>query len=315
MDVSGLARWEKVLILATPVVALLSVGTLFNFLFPIYKDLGRWVLSDLATFPFLVWVPLGGIMGYILYLIHRKRSDLLIIYSKRMFLGLIGWLFLSIIISILTETGDLFHRLESGPLFKAWAVLVFVLLSASPTLFGTFSVFSRRRWATGVTVSMFLALAVTCMIFGQARSSTIIDQDPFLSLLFIWGVIAYVEGVNWSKRYIDRDPTEFPDTDPQKNLTVPLLRRQISYTMVFVGIASILAYLPVISMEIFSMDLPMKTGIYEIRTVFGMGIIGLILLSPLVVLALVRRRMDRKRPGHFEEEDEQELYEGGVGSL
>ena len=292
MDVKGLARWEKNLILATPVIALLSVGALFHFLFPIYQDLGKWVLDDLGSLPFLIWVPLGGIMGYVMYIVHNKKRDILITYSKRIFLGIVGWLFLSIIISLITETGDLFQRLETGPLFKAWAVLIFVLLSASPTLFGTFSVFSRKRWAIGVTVTMFLALSITCMIFGQASSSTLLDQDPLLSLLFIWGIVAYIEGVNWSKRYIDRDPTEFPDMDPGKDLTVPLLRRQISFTIVFVGIASILAYLPVLSFEMFSDGLPGHFGIYEAGTVFGMGIVGLLILSPLMVFAVVRRRMD-----------------------
>lgn len=300
----GLARWEKNLILATPVISLLSVGTLFHFLFPIYQDVGKWVLEDLEAFPFLIWVPIGGILGYVMFLAHKKKRDILITYSRRIFLGLVGWLFLSIIISLITEPGDLFQRLENGPFFKAWAVLVFVLLSASPTLFGTFSVFTRKRWAIGVTVTMFLALALTCMIFGQASSSTIIDQDPLLSLLFIWGIVAYIEGVNWSKRYIDRDPTEFPDMDPEKDLTVPLLRRQISYTIVFVGIASILAYLPVFSFEVFSTGLSGPLGIYEARTVFGMGILGLLILTPLMVFAVVKRRIDDRYPERNSEKEE-----------
>jgi hypothetical protein len=186
------------------------------------------------------------------------------------------------------------------------AVLVFVLLSASPILFGTFSVFSRKRWATGVAVIMFLALAVTCMIFGQAGSSTIVDQDPLLSLLFIWGIVAYVEGVNWSKRYIDRDPTEFPDVDPEKDLTVPLLRRQISYTIVFVGIASITAYLPVFVLEISPSELSGLIGIYEARTTFGMGILGLLILLPLMIFTVIRRRIDDVRIAKINgpEEDE-----------
>lgn len=306
MELKGLARWEKNLILTTPVIALLSVGTLFHFLFPIYKDLGKWVLADLGTLPFLIWVPLGGILGYVMFLIHRKRRDVLITYSKRVFLGLIGWLFLSIIISLVTESGDLFRRLETGPLFKAWAVLVFILLSVSPTLFGIFSVFSRKRWAIGITVSVFLTLAITCMIFGQASSSTVLDQDPLLSLLFIWGIIAYVEGVNWSKRYIDRDPTEFPDMDQEKDLTIPLLRRQISYTIVFVGLASILAYLPVLSFEMFETGFPLDLGIYETRTIFGMGIMGLMVLLPLMVFAIVRRRMDDIRTEKIDDQGTEE---------
>ncbi len=288
----GLSRWEQNAIVATPVLALLAVGTLFYFIFPIYTDLSKWVLDDLGSLPFLVWVPIGGFLGFLLNKVQKKKSKLLITYTKRIFVGLVGWLFLSIIISLLTESGDLFSRLDEGPLFKAWAALVFVLLSISPTLFGTYSVFTRKRWAIGATVSMFFLLGLTCMVFSQARSSEILNQDTVLSILFIWGIIAYVEGVNWTKRYIDRDTAEFPDLDPEKDLTIPLLRRQISYTLVLIGIASIFAYIPFLFLELFNGDIPGPFSFYEAGTIFGLEVLGLLALLPLMIFAVVRRRFD-----------------------
>jgi hypothetical protein len=291
----GLARWEKNIILTTPMLALLLVGTIFYFLFKIYEDIGSWVLDELGSVPFLVWVPVGGVLGYVLYRVHEKKRKILITYSKRIFLGLIGWLFLSIIVSLMTGEGDLFHRLDEGPLFKAWAALAFVLLSLSPTMFGTFSVFTRKRWAIGATVSVFFLLALVCMIFSQARSATILDQDPLLSLLFVWGIIAYVEGINWTKRYIDRDTMEFPDTDLDKDISAPLLRRQISYTFIIIGIASIFAYLPLIVLVVFDGNLPGPLSWYEARTIFGLELLGLLILTPLMLFAVIRRRLDVRR--------------------
>jgi hypothetical protein len=273
----------------------LLVGTLFYFLFPIYEDLGGWVLDELGSVPFLVWVPVGGLLGYVLYQVHERKRKMLVTYSKRIFLGMIGWLFLSVIASLVMGEGDLFRRLEEGPLFKAWAALAFIMLSASPTLFGTFSVFTRKRWAIGATVSMFFLLALVCMIFSQARSAAILDQDALLSLLFVWGIIAYIEGINWTKRYIDRDTMEFPETDPDKDLSFPLLRRQISYTFLIVGFASIFAYLPLIILEVFDGNLPGPVAWYEARTIFGMEVLGLVILAPLMIFAVVRRRLDVRR--------------------
>lgn len=292
---SGLDRWERNLILVLPVLSLLFIGVLFHLLFPIHSDLGGWILEELSSVPFIVMVPVGGVLGYVLHLLFRKKAKQTIAYSKRMMVGLSGWLFLSVFISLLSGEGDILERLSEGVLFRAWAVFVFLLFSLSPTLFGVMAVFSRKRWALAVSVMSFFLLATSSMVFSQARNSRVLEQDPLMSLLFVWGMIVFIEGVNWTKRYIDRDPNEFPEMVSGREIAGALWRRQLSYTIIFVGAASIFAYLPILIVEFFRDTLPYPLSIYETTTVFGKGMLGLIILLPLILLMLARRRMDRKR--------------------
>ncbi len=291
----GLDRWERNLILILPVISLLFIGMLFHLLFPIYSDLGGWILEELSSLPFIIMVPAGGVLGYILHLLLRKRAKQTISYSRRIMVGIAAWLFLSIFISLLSGEGDIFERLGEGVLFRAWTVFIFLLFSLSPTMFGVLAIFSRKRWALAVSVMAFFLLATFSMVFSQARNSKVLDQDPLISLLFVWGTILFIEGVNWTKRYIDRDPNDFPDMVSGKEVAGVLWRRQLSYTIIFVGVASIFAYMPIIVVEFFRDSLPYPLSIYETTTVFGKAFLGLMILLPLVFFMLVRRRMDRKR--------------------
>jgi hypothetical protein len=288
----GLDKWERNLILILPVISLLFIGILFHLIFPIYSDLGGWILDELSSLPFIVMVPVGGVFGYILHLLFKKKAKQTISYSRRIMMGIAGWLFLSIFISLLSGEGDIFERLRNGILFRAWTVFIFLFFSLSPTMFGVFAIFSRKRWALAISVMAFFLLATSSMIFSQARSSRVLDQDPMMSLLFVWGMILYIEGVNWTKRYIDRDPNEFPEMVSGREVTGALWRRQLSYTIIFIGMASIFAYMPILVVEFFRDSLPYPLSVYESTTVFGKGILGLIALLPLVVFMMLRRRMD-----------------------
>lgn len=290
---TGPSLFEKALIRFLPVLSIITMAVLFYLIFPIYEDLGSWILEDLGSIPFLVWVPVAGVIGYLLHLGLNKKRELIVSYAKRIMIGLMVWFFLSIVISLLTETGDVFTRIDEGPLFKAWIVLMFVLLSLSPVLFGILSIFGRKRWSMGATVTAFFLLAIVCMIFSQGRYATALKQDPFLSLVFIWSAIAYIESISWNKRYFARDISEFPEKQRGNDLSISLLRRQIYFTLIFSALASTFAFVPIILFLYVWKEPPAFLAFYEIGTVFGKFVVGLLLLFPLMSYAVFRRWRDR----------------------
>ena len=288
----GLSRVERLLIKGLPVVSLVVLVVIFYLIFPIYEDLGGWIFEDLGSIPFVAYMPVGALLGYLLYVGMRRRRDLLVTYSRRIMVGMLVWFFLSIIVSLLTETGDVFSRMDSGILFKAWAVVMFVATSISPTLFGVYALLSKKRWAMGAAVTMFFILSIVCMIFSQGRYALAHSQDPFLSLLFIWSIIMFIESLSWSKRYIHKDDDGHPLGAHGSVLAGPLFRRQVYFTLLFTGFASAVSFTPVIMFLYVWDSPPSMIPYYELGTVFGKVIVALLLLVPLIIFTVVRRWMD-----------------------
>ncbi|MBN1538587.1 MAG: hypothetical protein JW939_00445 [Candidatus Thermoplasmatota archaeon] len=300
----GLPNLERNIVIGGSVITLLALNVLFYLLFPIYEEFGGWVLEGLRPIPFLIWVPVGGLLGYLINMGMRKKRELMASYSRRVMVGIVGWFFLSVLVSLMTETGDLFTRLEQGPLFKAWTVLMFVLLSVSPNVFGVYSIFSRKRWSIGAAISMFFFLAMICMVFSQGRYALALEQDPVLSLLFVWAAVMFIETLSWTERYLDRGAALFPDIAQGNTIAVVLLRRQVFHTLVIVGVSSIFTILPVVLVAFFPEAVQEYVVLYETGTVYGMAVFGLILMLPLMILAFVRRWRDR-RSASFNEVDEE----------
>ncbi|MBN1390802.1 MAG: hypothetical protein JXA22_09210 [Candidatus Thermoplasmatota archaeon] len=293
----SLTRSESNILTGIPIIALLALNALFYLIFPIYEKLGGWVLKDLGSMPFLVWVPVGALLGFLMNMGMKKKRELMVTYTRRMIVGLIGWFFLSVMVSLITGSGDLFSRLDNGPLFKAWSVLIFVLASMSPNVFAVYSIFSRKRWSMAGTMISFFLLALICMVFSQGRYALALDQDPLLSLLFIWAAVLYIESISWKKRYLDRDISEFPEVMLGKALAGPLMKRQLLSTLMVIGVASILAFSPVLLVTYFRDGIMDVLMVYEIGTVYGTAIIGFVLIMPLTVLALLRRWLDGRSAG------------------
>jgi hypothetical protein len=115
------------------------------------------------------------------------------------------------------------------------------------------------------------------MIYSQASRGEIISQDPFLSILFIWTVIAYVEGMNWQKRYLESGEESAP----------LLWRRQASFTIVFLIAGSIIAYLPYLLSD-------GLINVYESYTIMGKGFIGALFLIPLAGAAIIKGILENR---------------------
>lgn len=289
----GLGRTERYTVMLLPILSVISAGILLYLMFPNYADLSGWFQEGLSSIPYLIWAALGGVLGFIISRIRRSKEEAYRTYSKRIKAGFFGWLLLSIILSSLTEDGDIFDRLSQGPLFKAWTVLLFISVSSSPTYMGILAVMTRKRNYIAGSVLMNFILVSSCMIFSQADSATVISQDPILSVLFIWSMISFVEGVNWIKRYVDRDPVDFPSSPSGKDMLGILWKRQVSYTVIFLGISSIIAVMPFVIPSTLDTSSMWLYSFYESSAVIGKVVVSLLILLPLAGISFTRRYIDR----------------------
>ncbi|MFW3145984.1 MAG: hypothetical protein ACMUIE_04145 [Thermoplasmatota archaeon] len=301
MDVKDLSIYEKVLIRYFPLFSLFAGSLLFTFIFPIFGDLAGWFNEGLEILPFIAWTAMGAIIGFVLGIIHNRKPELLPKYGRRLAAGFIGWLVFSVMIAALTEEGDLLQRVSASPLFTAWTVLFFMLLAMSPGVLGTMAFKTKKRAYTAGSVLVFFIIALSCMVYSQASSSKIISQDIILSVLFIWSMIAMVESVNWNKRYLDRDPLEFSNSSGGSNAG-KLWRRQLSYTQIFLGVASLLSILPFVLPTFFEFDIPGFSDTFESSTMIGRALVAIVLLLPLMLLVAVRRLADAGETENGEEE-------------
>ncbi len=298
---NGLGDLEKNIISIVPILSLLGVGVLFHLMFSNYSDLGGWIQSDLSAIPYIVWVPFGGGLGYGVHVLVKKKNEFVARYLKKVIFGIVAWFFLSIFISLLSGDGNIFDRLREGTFFRAWVVFIFIAASLAPVMLGVYAVFSRKNWSIAASLILFFLLAASCMIFSQARSSSIHFQDPLLSISIIWCMFLFAEGINWNKRYVDRDPNEFPELISGKGLTGILWRRQLYFTLIFVIISSVIAYVPYFLVNAIGDPFGEPFNIFEFNTVFGKAIIGLALLLPLILFMVIRRRLEGFHIGRRED--------------
>ncbi|MFO8050727.1 MAG: hypothetical protein R6V01_03405 [Thermoplasmatota archaeon] len=295
-------RGDRSTIMLAPLLSVLAGSILLYLMFPNYSELSGWFQVELSSFPFLIWAALGAVAGFVVSKLLKK--ELYRIYSKRVKAGFFVWLLIAIVISSITEEGDLFDRLSQGPLFKAWAVIFLIVASSSPTYLGVLAVLTRKRTYIAGSVMMFFLIPTVCMIFSQASSASVLSQDPILSLLFVWSMISFVEGVNWLRRYVDTNRSEFPRPPSGKDMRDILWRRQISYTVIFLGVSSLIAHLPFAIPLIFDTSSMWFYSFYESSAVIGKAVVSLVVLVPLAILSFGRRYLDLRKAAGTEEEEE-----------
>jgi peptidoglycan/LPS O-acetylase OafA/YrhL len=145
-------------------------------------------------------------------------------------------------------------------------------------MLGVHSVLYRSSMARGGTVLSFLFLALAGMVYAQASEVRVANQDPVLSIVFILAVLGFMEGMNWRNRYASMDHGQRTG-----NL---LLARQVGFTLVFMGIGAVVALAPFLIGDV-------PRDYYESTTILGKALVGLMAISPIAVLALVRNLFDR----------------------
>ena len=252
-------------------------GLLFWAIFVGFSDLQGWVLKDLEVVPFIIWMLVGGVIGAVLHLSTKTWSLKLNKLMRNGIAGLLAWLVIAVVISSLTGEGSLAERMRDGPLLRGWEVLMWALLSLSPAMLGVHGVLARSRFTMGLSVVSFFVIASFCMIFPQARSSTISSQNFLLSIGFIWSIVIFIESGSWLRRYSDGDV----------NMGA-LIGRRVRFTLIFLGVGSVFACVP------FLMD-GGTIGLYEGDLISGKLLIAIAILFPLVLIAFMIRYLDAFR--------------------
>jgi hypothetical protein len=267
-------KLERTALLIMPWIGLALTGFFFMLLFPDFTDIQNWIFSGLRSLLFPIWFLTGGVIGVALSAIWSRWPKRTISVIRRGTLILFGYIGIAIVIALVTGEGDGLSRIgDSGPV-KVWALFVWILVSMFPSLLGTIAIINGSKWARGGSVLSYISLATALMIFSQARYAKVSFQDPLISIIFIWVLILYIESLNWKKRYIDHELTS-------------LWLRQALFTVLFLGIGSLVVYIPFV----FSEDI---MGSYEGTTVLGKAVIGAMILIPLGMFAWIKGFLDSR---------------------
>jgi hypothetical protein len=269
--------WEKWIMEVWPWIALIMSGLLYSFILPEHTNIQAWIFNGLEVISYPVWFLSGGLLGMVLSVVWTRWPKSIILGARRIALVIFAYIGVAIVIALFTGEGEGIERIgNSGPV-KAWGFMVWTILSMSPSMMGVLAILKRSKWARGISVLSFIATAAATMIYSQASSATILSQDPFLSILFIWSIIAFVEGLNWRSKY----------ADPGDGKDPYLWRKQAAFTMVFLAAGSLVAYLPHLIGNEF-------LNTYEGSTILGKAIIGAMVLIPIGVVAIAKGLLDRR---------------------
>lgn len=270
-------EWEIWTIRIWTWIGLIISGASFTLLIPETMDFQKWIYDGWSFISFPIWFMSGIILGIALSTITDrwpKRSRAILGRGLVAFFAYFG---IAMIIALMTGEGEGFQRIGNSEPMRIWGIAVWSLISMGPSMFGVIGIMNRSKWARGASALSFIVVAAIAMIFSQARSAMVISQDPVLSIVFVVSLVAYVEGVNWSNRYID----------PDRNSVSVLWRRQISFTILFLGIGSAIAFIPFILTE-------SVIPAYEGTLVYGKAILGAFLLVPIGIFAIVKNLLDNR---------------------
>lgn len=271
-------RGERSILMILPWASLLAAGATFTFLFPTFTDVQGWIISGMDAISFPIWFLCGGIMGAAISAIWTRWPKRLPSILRRAVLILLGYIGIAIVIALIIGEGEGLERIgDSGPV-KVWGFAIWTLAAMGPSMMGTIAILRGSKWARGGAALSFVALSTSVMTYSQASRAEITSQDPLLAILFIWSIILFVEGLNWKKRYLD------PDDEVVEGLWI----RQASFTIMYLGLGSVIAYIPFL----FSGDI---LSSYEAETILGKAIIGAIILMPLGIIAVVKGYLDQRK--------------------
>ncbi len=265
-------------LLIWPVLCLIGAAFILPLTVPEIGSFQGFVSGKLEDIPVFVWSVIGLALGAVISFLRSRWPRQTIRYGIRVFFGLGAWLMFGFVLALFTGEGSYFERLRGSAIIGSWSIVVWTLLCMTPTALGVHSVLYRSSMARGGTVLSFLFLALAGMVYAQASEVRVAHQDPVLSIVFIMAVLGFMEGVNWRNRYASMDHGQRTG-----NL---LLARQVGFTLVFMGIGAVVAIVPFLIGGI-------PRDYYESTTILGKALVGLLAISPLAVLAMVRNLIDR----------------------
>ncbi len=249
-------------------------------MFPSFLEVSAWIYKDLSV-PYIGWALLGGVTGLLYYRYRESLRKRIKNPMNKLGLGLVLWLGASILISVALGEGDLQDRVLDSDLIRAWLVTMFGIFMAAPTFLGSYSIMARSKEVFSLAILGLIIVPLSCMIYLQAQSVSTPRQDPLLSLITALTLFGFVETFHWTHKY-DRIEVQVGN----------LFARQLISTIFFVGVGSGIAYIAFFWRSMIP-DIS-AVSFYEMDTIFGTAVIGLALLSPIALLAMVRSFQERR---------------------
>ncbi len=243
-------------------------------MFPSFLEVSAGIYRDLSV-PYIGWALMGGVIGSVYYRYREGLRKRIKNPINKLGLGLVLWLGASILISVALGEGDLQDRVLDSGLIRAWFVTMFGIFMSAPTFLGSYSILARSKEVFSLAILGLIIVPLTCMIYLQAQSVSVPRQDPLLSLITALTLFGFVETFHWVYKY-DRIDVQVGN----------LFARQLISTILFAGVGSVIAFIA-FSWRSMIPDIA-AVSFYEMDTIFGTAAIGLALLSPIALLAIVR---------------------------
>jgi hypothetical protein len=194
-------------------------------------------------------------------------------YLLNLGIGFLIWGVIGAIAGLLNGDGAYLQRALEGRVIGLWFSSLYIILCLLPGSFGSYAALTGSRAAMASTVALMMAMSLTAMIYSEARYNVLLDQDMPPSIMTIVGLVLFVEGLGMIRREEEYKGGHMGRT---------ILSRNLAFLIAFMAISSVIAVVP------FIVD-PGILGIYELRTIYGKAVLGLIVLVPLGILAIARR--------------------------
>jgi hypothetical protein len=260
--------------MSRPLLTILSMAGL------IMAGVGIWVMfpqigeigeeAGVSGIPYIALIFAGLIVGSLMAVLRKHVGKTMNRYLLNLGIGFLIWGVIGAIAGLLNGEGAYLQRALEGRVIGLWFSSLYIILCLLPGSLGSYAALTGSRAAMASTVAMMMAMSLTAMIYSEARYNVLLDQEIPPSIMAIVGMVLFVEGLGMIRR----------EDDYKGGRTI--LSRNLAFLIVFTAIASVIAIVP------FIID-PGIFGIYELRTIYGKAVLGLILLVPLGILAIARR--------------------------
>jgi hypothetical protein len=195
-------------------------------------------------------------------------------HLKSLAIAYFSWMALGLISGIVTNEGTIPERLSQDRIFSLWLASFYILFLSLPGLAGVTAVLSGSKTALGISLSALMTLAVIAMVHSEASRNLLLDQSVPLSVMTVAGMIVYVEVLSLLRRLEEyREGTLNPS----------IVRRNLFFLGFFLAVSLSLASFP------FLIDLG-PLGIYDLGTIHGKAMMGLLILVPILLFGILRKR-------------------------
>jgi hypothetical protein len=241
-------------------------------MFPQIGEIGEE--AGVSGVPYIAILSAGLIVGVVLALLRNRVGKGFDRYFLNLGVGFLIWGVVGAVYGLVYGEGSYLHRAVEGRVIGLWFSAVYVLICALPGVLGSYAALTGSKVPMSAAVAMIMGTAVISMVYSEARYNLLLDQDVLPSLMGVVGLVLFVEGMGMLRR------EEESRGDPSNR---KILTRNLAFLAAFLMISSVIAAVPFL----FGGGI---TGSYESRTIFGRAAIGLALLLPLGILAIVRRR-------------------------